>query len=393
MRTLQELVQDHIGRTGTSARTLAEAAGMSYPTLLAVVNKGSLPRKAEHREALRQILGLQQQEWSIVILRSAGYEIAEKDVDPPTFQVLVASAMLEKGFNEQTLSKTSKVPFPTVVNIVREGVVPKPDAIEALRHALGLDAAAVEHAVGRTRSQSIKVAERTRQAVAANESLSQLLADRIRDAGQTIAQYARDHELGYLTLSRYLSSGQPPTDAAVRERLCMALGLTPAAFAAALARDAAKPQGVTVGGRAGDPPPDATSLQVALLRYLREHNLTIKSLSQKSGLSQITVSRLVKQGAPPSRARTHQQLQELLGLSETEYQQLIQPRDGEAPPSAAAEDEDETEGATPLDDFEPSDLAQSPAVDSPGDTTLRQRLSQLKPNQRDELLKMIEKMK
>lgn len=382
METLQDLVQRHLAETGASARSLAERLGMSYPTLLSIVNKGSLPRKQEHREGLRQLLGVNEYDWSIVLLASAGLEIDEADLEPPTFQVLVARHMYSAGMTEQSLSKAAKVPYPTVVGVVRKGIIPRVNALEQLRRALGLDEAEVEAAVGNSRDRR-RISERhTLDLVSGEEGLATIVAGRIRDAGQTIAQFARDNQLGYLSLSRFLASGEPPADATARETLRQAVGLSRVVFERALDLDESAPHPATVTTRAGEPPPEATPLQVALLRFMRDHNLTIKSLSQRSGLSQITVSRLVKQGSPPSRARTHQQLQELLGLTEAEYLELIKPS-GEVPlPTpvhADAGDEDE---------FAPTTAIEA-RIDLEGDQELRELLAQVTVEQRDELLDLL----
>ena len=46
MPTLQEVVQNHLEVNDVSIRALAKEAGITYPTLLGVVNRGSVPRKS-----------------------------------------------------------------------------------------------------------------------------------------------------------------------------------------------------------------------------------------------------------------------------------------------------------------------------------------------------------
>ena len=57
--------------------------------------------------------------------------------------------------------------------------------------------------------------------------------------------------------------------------------------------------------------------------FMRDNRMTLKALAKKADLSQVTVSRLVKQGQMPTRATTHLKLQELLGMSPERYQGLI----------------------------------------------------------------------
>ncbi|MHC5067829.1 MAG: hypothetical protein ACYTF0_04500, partial [Planctomycetota bacterium] len=61
MSTLQDIVKQHLDEYGISVRALATQAGLGYQIVLGVVNRGSVPRKAEHREALRRILDLDEE--------------------------------------------------------------------------------------------------------------------------------------------------------------------------------------------------------------------------------------------------------------------------------------------------------------------------------------------
>jgi transcriptional regulator with XRE-family HTH domain len=177
------------------------------------------------------------------------------------------------------------------------------------------------------------------------------VARRIRELGLSIAGYAKQLGVGYMPISRFLSSGTPPENAAMRSAIQQDLGLSDEDFDEAMqsGSDAPKPGTVTV--RAGEPPPDASPLQIALVNYMQANKLTIKGLSQRIGLSQITVSRLVKQGAQPSRTRTHQRLQSILGLGDEEYQDLVS-ADGGASRSAASIALQQKDG--PIDDYTPS---------------------------------------
>ena len=107
--------------------------------------------------------------------------------------------------------------------------------------------------------------------------------------------------------------------AALREDL----NLDEKSFTAAITSAHSAPKPGTVSSRKGEPPPDSSQLQQALIRYMNRKKLTIKALSDILQLSQITVSRLVKQGVRPSRSRTHSQLRSLLDLTENEYGDLL----------------------------------------------------------------------
>src|SRR5690349_18723721 len=86
MPTLSELIEDHLRRNDLSVRALAQRAGMSYPTLLSVMHKGGVPRKTEHREALRETLGVAHEQWAAVLAATGANGIDLPSDGPLTLQ-------------------------------------------------------------------------------------------------------------------------------------------------------------------------------------------------------------------------------------------------------------------------------------------------------------------
>jgi DNA-binding CsgD family transcriptional regulator len=104
MATLQDLLKRHLEARHMSVKTLAERLGMSYPTVLALIKKGSVPRSQEHRDALRSELELSSDAWAAVFASSMREGVEIPTEGPLTLQQLVIKAMLVQGYSEQTLA-------------------------------------------------------------------------------------------------------------------------------------------------------------------------------------------------------------------------------------------------------------------------------------------------
>ena len=50
-------------------RQFSQIVNMSYATVLAIVKKGTVPRKEDHRMSLRLALGLSERAWNQLIFR------------------------------------------------------------------------------------------------------------------------------------------------------------------------------------------------------------------------------------------------------------------------------------------------------------------------------------
>ena len=334
MPTLKDLIETHLAHGRTTVRALAEQAGMSYATLLSLVNKGHVPRKVEHREALRQVLGLDQDAWARALAASGKDGFDVEGGGPPTLQQLVVQALHRNGFSEQTFAKASGIPYPTLLGITRKAAIPRGDTLTRLAEGLSLSEAEVLAAAGRSKGQRREPPPPPAAPAPGTPSLAQLVAVAVRRQG-SLGVFSRLHELPYLSLARLVATGVPPAAAdEVHTRLATALGLTPVQFAASLAKSTNQPEPAQMEVDAND---QGTPLQIALRTVMERKGMTMKAFAELSELSVLTATRLVKQGALPSRATTHQKLRALLDLSEADYDLLIrrsQPA-GEPAPTAA----------------------------------------------------------
>lgn len=329
MATLQELVKRHLDETGKSVRSLAQETGLGYQILLGVVNRGSIPRKPDHREALRTLLEIDERSWSDILTESSGDTPSSGSIEGlPTLQQLVLREMYAHSLTEQDLAKRTGVAYSTVMGITRKGSIPREDSLRRLADALELDFAIVQDAVA-----SSKAVRRNPDLHAARDdeeeddrNLAQMVADHIQSRGQSMGAFARDLGVGYLTLSRCLETGHPPSEPKVLESLRRMLDIDTGRFTAALQRSREDPQPAEFAERDELLGADASELQRALVEYMRDKDLTLKALAKRAGLSQVTVSRLVKQGQSPTRATTHLKLQELLDLPPEQYQALVESR-------------------------------------------------------------------
>lgn len=318
MTTLKELIARHLELAGVSARSLAERTGMSYPTVLALVNKGHVPRKVEHRAALREALAIDTDTWAKVLAASGQQAIDLGGDGPQSLQQIVLKALLSRGYSEQSFAKESGIPYPTILGVTRKGVLPRTETLTRLSVALGLDPETVARAAGRSRD--LRRDGPPPVAPAGTPSLAHLLATALHHQGLSVGGFARKYSIPYIALMKLVNTGEPPSDPAILERISSALQLTPERFTASLTRSTTQPEpAVMEADRSGA----GTPLQAALREVIERKDLTMKAFAELSELSVLTATRLVKHGALPSRATTHQKLRGLLGMTEQDYDALL----------------------------------------------------------------------
>jgi predicted transcriptional regulator len=330
MAQLQDLLSTLLKTRNISARTFAERTGIAYPTLLGVLNKGTVPRKAEHREVLRKELGLELGAWAVVVAASQRDALDIPEDGPLTLQQLVTKALLSQGHTEQTFSKSHNIPYPTLMGITRKGSVPRADTLVRLAELLALAPAEVQAAAalsraGRGSDEALDLpdpgndGEHLPGDIVA-PSLSQLAAEAVALAGGSMASWARAHRVPYLSLVRLISVGDPPRRSEVLEPLRAALGLGDPAFAASLERSRSHPEPAHLAKHNDQP---VTPLQAALQAAVQERSLTLKSFSELVDLSPLTAAKLLKAGELPGRATTHEKLRAFLNLDADDYHSLL----------------------------------------------------------------------
>jgi predicted transcriptional regulator len=301
--------------------------------VLAAVKKGSLPRKPEHREALREALDITPDDWA-GILAVSGRDHIDLGGSAPTLQQLVLKAILGRGQTEQTFAQESGVPYPTILGVTRKGAIPRTETLVTMAAALSLALADVTAAV--ERSKAIRREGSPPVPDPATQSLAQMVANTARRNGQSLAAFARVHSLPYLAVMKLVGSGEPPTETDILERFAQALGMDTSEFGSLVDRSRDCPEPASMVNEDGD---QVTPLQAALKSVIEQKALTMKAFAELSELSVLTATRLVKHGALPSRTTTHAKLRSLLDLDEQTYGDLVSRSKG-APQTDAIGDED-----------------------------------------------------
>ncbi len=325
MSSLREVLQKHLKQHKLNARLLAERLGVSYPTALNLVNKGTVPRSESNREALQKELGLSGEVWATLLAASQRHAVAIPAEGPLNLQQLLLKQMLTLGLTERTLAAKADLPYPTVTGITRKGAVPRGDALSRLAKELGIDPAVLELAAGRSKAnRSIRGSAPemvdTEAEPSEGPTLAQLALDVITRSGLSVAAFAREHQIPYLSLTRLISDGVPPSRQTALAPLAAALGLSDQEFAVALNRSSEAP---VPADRHKASEIAANPFQAAIRKLMEEKGLSTVGLAELAGLSPITAARLVKKGELPGRQVTHQKLRSLLGLNESDYDLLL----------------------------------------------------------------------
>ena len=295
MPTLQEIVQNHLTDSGMSVRKLAEQSGIGYQALLGVVNKGSIPRKAEHRLALQAALDLDDETWASALNESdiahASGPVPVPETGPVTFQQLVTRELAERGLTERDLANTAEVPHPTVLGITRRGTIPRTDTIKRVAAILHLDIDSLDAAIETSRQVRRGGGNAPRAKVAGPDEipvLAELVAETIRKRNQSMGAFARDLGIGYMVIARLIERGTLPDEQSVLDALRGACEVTESTFTAVLNVSRNRPEAAIKPQRDELLDPDANALQRSLVSYMREQNLNLKSLAKRANLSQVT---------------------------------------------------------------------------------------------------------
>ncbi len=382
---LKELLQQHLSQKGVSIRVFAERTGMSYPTVLSLLHKGSVPRKPEHRESVRRELGLDQDAWASVIAASQKDGIDIPEDGPLTLQQLVLKSLLSQGFTEQSFSKLSDIPYPTLMGMTRKGAIPRADTLALLGEKLGLTQEQIDEAVELSRALKRDGDDTADDAIAevpSSEALSdapnlaQLVADHIAGSGASIAHYARQHGVPYLSLTKLLNSGVPPRRKSILEPLSRALGLSEQAFETSLIKSKQSP--TPASAKRDDVA--MTPLQEALHRLVQAKGLTTKAFSELADLSVLTATKLLKHGDLPGRTTTHDKLRNLLQVTPEEYHDLL-----ERSRETGRESEERPAASTAMPYIAPAPAAST----GPSVSELAELIERLNPRQREALKSFI----
>ena len=324
MATLQDLLRRHLSNKDISARTLAEKLDMSYPTLLSLVNEGGVPRKQAHREALKRELGVDTSAWATALAASQKDAIDIPTEGPLSLQQLVLREMLAHGHTEQTLATRSGLPYPTIMGVTRKGAVPRGDTLVKLASVLDVAVDELHRAVERTRTlrenEDATDGSGTSAQPVAGPSLAQQALDAVTKSDVSMAAFAREHDLPYVSFARLISQGAVPESEEFLDGLRKALGFDDEAFVVALAaarvsrQPASKVEAARIAG---------TPLQAALRNLLESRGWTLQAFADAADLSVVTAGRLVRDGELPGRQATHAKLKTLLGLTEDAYELLV----------------------------------------------------------------------
>jgi predicted transcriptional regulator len=316
MSKLSEIIQGHLSKQTLSARAFADQVGVSYPTLLSLLNNGHVPRRPEHRESLRLALGCDHDGWANVLASSRdGIELPSDDLC--TLQQLVVKALYSQGFSEQSFARATGVPYPTILGITGKGAIPRRDTLDVIADALSLEKTVVEQAV-----ENSKTARRSEERVAdempipVGASLKEQVAAVIERSGLSVAAFAREHDMPYLSLMKLLDAGVTPSQE-VQDQLKKTVS-------AAMDQDMSDelPPSVQIV----KVPAERALLspfQKALTDYIDQHALTLKAFAERCDVSVVTATRMARFGILPGRAGTHEKIRALLNLNEDDYARLI----------------------------------------------------------------------
>ena len=322
MATLQDLLRRHIADKGVSVRTLADKLDISYPTLLSLVNEGGVPRKQAHRESIKRELGVDTTRWAQALAASQKDAVDIPTEGPLSLQQIVIREMHAHGHTEQSLATRSGLPYPTIMGVTRKGAVPRSDTLAKLAEVLDVPLDHLQKAAEHTRSKrGDGEGSGARAAIApVGPHLAQQALDAVTRSGLSMATFAREKNLPYLSFSRLISTGIVPDDEEVLTVLRQALEMDDEAFVVALAAARANPQAASreeASRIAGTP------LQAALRNLLAEKGWSLQAFADAADLSVVTAGRLVRDGELPGRVATHTKLKTLLGLADDAYDLLV----------------------------------------------------------------------
>lgn len=154
----------------------------------------------------------------------------------------------------------------------------------------------------------------------ATPSLAQLVSDTIVKSGSSVAAFARENDIPYVSLMKLMNSGQPPRRKSVLDPLEKALGITHKEFLVSLEKSKASPtpaEAPKITDKA------VNAFHARLLTLIEAKNFTTKAFAEAADISVLTAAKLLKRGDLPGRQSTHEKLRQLMGLGPDEYFELI----------------------------------------------------------------------
>jgi predicted transcriptional regulator len=359
-----KLFAAHLARRGESARAFATRTGIAYPLILALAGKGALPPKPAQLAILRKELGVEHEDWAVMVAGGRRGGIAMPAAGPLTLQQLVLKNLIRQGFTEQSFARHSGIPYATIMGVTRRGAAPRRDTLATMATLLDIPTAVVDAAVAHT--QGTAVPDRgeympvTMVQDASVPSLAQLVADTVVRAGSSVATFARTHDIPYVSLMKLISTGEPPQRKAMLKSLAGALRVPAEAFAASLAKSKSSPQPAEAPRQSDKA---VNPLHGALLRVVEERHLTTKAFADAADLSVLTAAKFLKRGELPGRTTTHEKLRSLLGLTEIAYSDLL----ASSRPALPAEDEPDAKVEVPVGRYMAAATGAAPSSTSKGE--------------------------
>jgi predicted transcriptional regulator len=196
-------------------------------------------------------------------------------------------------------------------------------------------------------------------------SLAQLVSDTIVRSGSSVAAFARENDIPYVSLMKLMGTGQPPRRKTVLDPLQKALGIPQDQFQASLERSKTSPTPAEAPKLVDKA---MNSFHARLLQLVEDKGFTTKAFAEAADISVLTAAKLLKRGDLPGRQTTHEKLRNLMGLNKDEYFALLA-------------------SARPAD--EPED--NSPAVTTPGYVTVASGAAPVATT-KGELFELIDRM-
>ncbi len=325
--SLQTTLANFLADNRLSNKALADSTGISYPTILAIVKKGSVPRRVEHREKLREVMKISHEEWGAIMARSGKGRSPAPDGGPQTLKQMVTQKLFANEYTEQSFADYSGIPYATISGITRKGAIPRAETLTQITELLGLDDAKVKAAVNASRT--LRDGQKPLPTLDDVPALAELVARHLAAAGETLGAFSKKLKVGYLTASRLITKGiKNPNEPDLEKRLSEALNVSPNVIASSIERSQKLgEQGLGLPSmymRGNNPiPEDASPLQKSLIGLMNREGLTIKAMAERSDLSQLTMAKFIKGTSAPSRSGTHTKLQKLLNLDQQSYLSLL----------------------------------------------------------------------
>lgn len=312
-----------------------------------------------------------------------GSQSAHGSDTPSPFQRLLTDRMQAQGLTEHSLAEVTGIAYPTIVALITEGRIRRDESLDRLARYLALDEQLIQAALTLTIRQGLSTplsrgsnspqlyapSDAQEPAVPAyndnTPSLAQLVSDTIVRSGASVAAFARENDIPYVSLMKLMNSGQPPRRKAVLDPLQKTLGIPMDQFQASVEKSKANPTPAEAPKLADKA---ANAFHARLLTLVEEKKFTTKAFAEAADISVLTAAKLLKRGDLPGRQTTHEKLRNLMGLDKDAYFALL-------------------ESARPVDDAED----RNPAVTTPGYVTVASGAAPVATT-KGELFELIDRM-